>query len=298
MSIRRGIGFALLAGGLVALQMPGTAAARTIHAFPGRNAVQKAVARARAGDTVLVHRGTYTGQVKITKPIKLQGSAARGTRPVLDGRCRTSYTVEIESPGVVVRHLGVVGAAQGFAPFPSAVNFKATESGRAQDLVVRNTCRTAEYGINVLNGGQLQIIGNRASGFTDSGIYVGTITNTHGGPLNVLRNEAFGNSRGIIVEFSNEVDIRVIDNDIHDNRLRGEGESPPSGLLIMGSRGILIQGNRSNHNGRYGIDFKTQSRNNRLLGNDFRANPQAVHVDGTSGPNCGIGNVPNPFDPC
>ena len=67
---------------------------------------------------------------------------------------------------------------------------------------------------------------------------------------------------------------------------------------IMGSRGILIQGNRSNHNGSYGIDFKTQSRNNRLLGNDFRSNPQAVHLDGTSGPNCGIGNVPNPFDPC
>jgi nitrous oxidase accessory protein NosD len=298
MPIRRGIGFALLAGGLGALPLPGAAAARTIHAFPGNNAIQHAVARAHAGDTVLVHRGTYTGQVKITKPIKLQGSAARGTRPLLDGRCRTSYTVEIESPGVVVRHLSVVGAAEGFGPFPSAVNFKATASGRAQDLVVRNTCRTAQYGINVLNGGQLQIIGNRASGFTDSGIYVGTITDTHGGPLNVLRNEAFGNSRGIIIEFSNEVDIRVVGNDMHDNRLRGEGESPPSGLLIMGSRGILIQGNRSNRNGSYGIDFKAQSRNNRLLGNDLRSNPQAVHVDGTSGPNCGIGNVPNPFDPC
>ena len=236
--------------------------------------------------------------MKITKPIKLAGSAAPGTRPVIDGRCRTADTIEIESPGVEVRHLSVVGAAQGFGSFPSAVNFRATASGRAQDLVVRNTCRTAQYGINVLNGGQLQIVGNRASGFTDSGIYVGTITDTHGGPLNVLRNEAFGNSRGIIIEFSTEVDIRVIGNDLHDNRLRGEGESPPSGLLINGSRGILIQGNRSNRNASYGIDFKAQSRNNRVLGNDFRANAQAVHVDGESGPNCGTGNLPNPFGPC
>ena len=101
----------------------------------------------------------------------------------------------------------------------------------------------------MLNGGQLQIVGNRASGFTDSGIYVGTISDTHGGPLNVVGNEAFGNSRGIIIEFSNEVDIRVLRNSMHDNRLRGKGESPPSGLLIMGSRDVLIQGNRSVRNG-------------------------------------------------
>jgi len=291
---------AVAAGALVLAlaAAPEASARRTIDVFPGRNAIQRGVARAHAGDTVLVHRGTYTGQVKITKPIKLQGSAARGTRPLVDGRCRTGYTLQIESPGVVLRHLAVVGAAEGFGSFPSAVNFRATESGRAQDLVVRNTCRTAEYGINVLNGGQLQIVGNRASGFTDSGIYVGTITDTHGGPLNVVGNEAFGNSRGIIVEFSNEVDIRVLRNSMHDNRLRGEGESPPSGLLLTGSRGVLIQGNRSVRNGSYGIDFRAKSRNNRLFGNDFRSNPQSVHVDGESGPNCGAGNLPNPFGAC
>jgi nitrous oxidase accessory protein NosD len=295
----RSIALALLAGVLGAAQLPAAAdARRTIDVFPGRSAIQKAVARADAGDTVLVHRGTYTGQVKITKPIKLQGSAARGARPVIDGRCRTSYSVEIESPGVVVRHFSVIGAASGFASFPSAVNFRATASGRAQDLVVRNTCRTAEYGINVLIGGQLQIIGNRATGFTDSGIYVGTIKDTHGGALNVQGNEAFGNSRGIIIEFSNDVDIRVLNNYMHDNKLRGEGESPPSGLLIMGSRGILIQGNRSNHHGSYGIDFRSQSRNNRLFGNNFGSNPLAVHLTGDAGPNCGTGNLPNPFSAC
>ena len=107
-----------------------------------------------------------------------------------------------------------------------------------------------------------------------------------------------GNSRGIIVEFSNQVDIRVLNNNMHDNRLRGAGESPPSGLLIMGSRGILIQGNRTNHNGNYGIDFRSRSRDNRLFGNDFGSNPLAVHLTGDSGPNCGTGNLPNPFAAC
>ena len=61
-SVRRPIGLALLAGVVGVLLLPGTAAARrTIDVFPGRSAIQKAVARANAGDTVLVHRGKVRG---------------------------------------------------------------------------------------------------------------------------------------------------------------------------------------------------------------------------------------------
>jgi parallel beta-helix repeat protein len=268
---------------------------RTIAVYSGSNALQRAVAGARAGDTLLIHGGRYTGQVLVDRALTLRG--APGRRPVIDGRCRTADTIQVQAPGVTVEHLQVVGASEGFGSYPSEVNFTGVPDGRAQDLVVRNTC-DAEYGINVVRGGRQQIVANHVSGFSDSGIYVGQIHDTHGGALRVTANATLHNSRGIIVEFSTGVDIRVVGNDMSDNTLRGLGETPPSGLLINGSHGILIQDNRIERNGRYGIDFIADSTGNRLFGNVVRANPLAIHLESGSGPNCGSGNQPNTVPRC
>jgi parallel beta-helix repeat protein len=284
---------------LVAVQLieiaSGAASHRVISVFPGNNAIQRSLARARDGDTLLIHSGHYFGRVTVTKRVTLLG--AKGSRPLIDGRCKTNDTIEIKTPGVVVARLAVVGAAEGFGLYPSEVNFTSVPSGRAQDLVVRDTCN-AEYGINIVQGGEQQIVRNRVSGFSDSGIYAGQIKSTHGGALRIEGNETLANSRGIIVEFSSGVDIRVIGNYMHDNRLRGLGETPPSGLLINGANDVLIRNNRANRNGTYGIDFIASSQHNRLFGNDFRNNPQDVRTETGSGSNCGAGNRPNPFPPC
>jgi nitrous oxidase accessory protein NosD len=270
-------------------------APRTIDVHPGKHAIEKALDGANGGDTLRIHPGSYGGQVVVTKRVKLVGVGKQ--RPLVDGKCRTNDTIEIQSAGVVVKHLKVVGAAEGFGRFSSEVNFDAVPRGRAEDLVVKDTC-DAEYGINVIKGGKQQIVGNRAKGFSDSGIYIGQIADTHGGSLDVKANNTYGNSRGIIVEFSHGVAIHLSNNDTHDNTLKGLGESPPAGILVNGSDGVLFKANRSTANGRYGIDFIAGSHDNRLVGNDFRGNPKAIHVDDTSGHNCGSANHPNPFAHC
>ena len=273
------------------------AAARTIQVFPGRAALQNALAAANAGDTIVVRAGHYYGQAVVAdRGVRLIGAPA--PRPVIDGRCKTNDTIEITAPGVTVRHLAVIGAAQGFGQFPSSLDFNAQPTGTAQDLLVRNSC-DAEYGVNVVRGSRQQILDNTISGFSDSGIYVGQITQTgRGAPLLVRGNRTVGNSRGVIVEFSKGDDIRVIGNEMDSNRLIGLGETPPSGLLLNGTSGILVQGNTAHHNGRYGFDLIASSAHNRFIANDFTLNPRNLHVEPGSSPNCGLGNLPNVFARC
>jgi parallel beta-helix repeat protein len=274
----------------------GAASARTIQVFHKRGALQRALAKARPGDTIVVHAGHYFGQALVTVPrIKLIG--ARGPRPLIDGRCRTNDAIKVEAPDVLVRHLAAIGAAKGFGEFPSAVTFASQPSGTAQDLVVRNSCN-AEYGIDIILGSRQQIIGNTASGFADSGIYVGQVVqHGHGAPLLVQGNHTVGNSRGIIVESSHGDDIRVIDNVMDGNTLPGLGETPPAGLLLNAADGIFVKGNQAHGNGSYGFDLRTSSRN-RFIANNFGQNPQNLNVGPGSGANCGTGNVPNVFAPC
>jgi nitrous oxidase accessory protein NosD len=288
---------AIAATAMMCVAAAAPAGARTVQVFPRRGALQRALLTANAGETLVVHGGHYYGQALVGDPrIKLVG--APGPRPVIDGRCKTNYTIEIAAAGVELRHLTVIGAAEGFGQFPSAVNFDSQPTGSAQDLVVRNTC-DAEYGINVIRGSRQQIVENTATGFRDSGIYVGQITQQgRGAPLRVSGNRTDGNSRGIIIEFSHRDDIRVVDNVMNGNRLAGLRETPPAGLLLNGADGVLVRGNKANHNGRYGFDLIAGSSHNRFIGNDFAQNPRNLHVAAGSGPNCGTLNVPDVFAPC
>jgi parallel beta-helix repeat protein len=275
----------------------GAASARTLQVFPHRGALQRALARANRGDTLMIHSGHYYGQSVVSdRGLRLVG--APGAVPVIDGRCKTNDTIEITAPGVTVDHLQVVGAAEGFGSYPSEVNFDGQPTGTAENLVVRNTCN-AEYGINVIQGSRQQIVGDFAYGFRDSGIYVGQIHQSgRGRPLLVFGNVADHNSRGIIIEFSSGDDIRVIGNEMNRNTLRGLGETPPAGLLLNGASNVLVRGNQAHHNGRYGFDLIASSAQNDFVGNDFRRNPVDLHVESGSGPNCGSGNLPAKFPHC
>ena len=70
----------------------------------------------------------------------------------------------------------------------------------------------------------MQITNNRATGFTDAGIYVGGISSTPNGTLFVGDNDTSGNNKGIIVEDSAGGDIALFSNEVHDNNIPGIGE--------------------------------------------------------------------------
>jgi nitrous oxidase accessory protein NosD len=279
------------------LLVPGAAAARTLQVFPRGGGLQRALFRANAGDTLVIHAGHYRGQ-DVVSDRNLQLVAAAGTHPVIDGLCKTNDTIEITAPGVTVRGLTVVGAAEGFGQYPSEVTFDGQPTGTAEDLRVRNTCN-AEYGINVIQGSRQQVLSNTVSGFRDSGIYVGQINQSgHGRPLLLKSNVTDHNSRGIIIEFSSGDDIRVISNLMDRNTLKGLGETPPAGLLLNGADDVLVKGNQAHHNGSYGFDLIAGSAHNRFIGNDFRDNPRNLHAAAGSSPNCGSANLPATFGHC
>jgi parallel beta-helix repeat protein len=272
---------------------PGVSAGRgrVLQVYPGQ--LKAKLAAARDGDTLLVHRGHYRSTFVITKSVRIVGAKGE-PRPLIDAGCKARAAILVIHSGVVLRRLSVTGADESHGSFPSEVDFSGVRSGRAVELRVHDTC-DAEYGINVFGSRQIDVVDNRASGFSDSAIYVGGISTTGGGVLRVNRNEAFGSNRGIIVENSAGGDLRFKDNEIHDNRSAGEGE--PSGIFVHNSDGVLFSGNRVRNNGRYGVHIDANSDSNRFFGNTVSGNPDGNIFDQGSG-NCGSGNHPNPFPAC
>ena len=209
------------------------------------------------------------------------------SRPVIDGHCKTNDTILIHNGGVTLDGLKVVGADKGHGQFPSEVFFDGVPSGKAKDLVVRDTC-DAEYGINLFDTGAVQVVGNSAKGFRDSGIYVGGISDTGSGRLNVRGNDLFGNNRGVIVEDTvDAANVRLSGNQIHDNDLSGEG--PPDGVFLHNTDGIYLVANNSTDNAGDGYHADVNSDDNVFIDNTAADNLGLAFNDEGAG-NCGSGN--------
>jgi parallel beta-helix repeat protein len=255
-----------------------------IDVHPSPSAITKALRRAEPGDLIRVHEGHYRESLLIDKRVRIVGAPGE-PRPIIDGRCRTQHTIAVLSPGVLLRRLKVVGADEGFGPFPSEVNFGGVGSGRATKLFVRDTC-DAEYGINVFQSGEIELANNRASGFSDAGIYVGAIDNTRNGQLYLRANVARANNKGIIVEDSAGGSIALRRNDVRGNRAPGEGT--PTGIWIHDSDGVILNSNSVTGNGEYGLHLTAGSDSNVLYDNVIRRNPTNLLDEGSG--NCGSGN--------
>jgi len=260
------------------------AAAKTLDVHPrgpSSHPLQRAINRADPGDRVRVHHGRYREAIVVDK--RLDIFAARGEhRPVIDARCRASVVIDVEANRVSLDGLEVVGSTDAFT-----VNFVNIGSGRVNDLRLVNTCGAALYGVNVYGRGAIRITNNDARGYRDAGYYVGSIGSTGRRTLLIRGNTASGNNRGVIVEDSAGVDIRVVDNVLNRNTIGGEGI--PSGIFVHNSDGMLFRGNRTNHNGVYGIHVDASSDDNVLRGNRAAGNGAADYFDEGTG-TCGSGN--------
>jgi parallel beta-helix repeat protein len=283
--------------------LPASASADTVNVHPGPNAVQDAINGASNGDTLRIHDGHYAESVNVTRKLILKGV---GGRPAIDAGCDHDIALDVQHGGVIVRHLKVQGAAEGPGP-GYTINLIGVNTGTVDDVAVKESCGgadTPEYGINIFDSGRLQITGNHTfGGFSDAGIYVGGINDTRGDSLLVKGNEADGNNRGIIIEdsFDSDVDIRVIDNDTHDNTRSGEGT--PSGIFVHNSDHGTYTRNSADDNGDYGIHIDSPSDDNVFTDNDAQGNGTFdLFNEGTgncSGGGNGFGTTSgNPLGPC
>lgn len=262
-----------------------------IQVHPGQ--LQRAIERAVAGDTLVIHAGHYRGVFVIDERLKLVGAAGE-RRPLIDGRCETRVTIAVRTDGVVLRRLHVVGADEGFGPVPSEVDFSAVRSGRISGSLLRDTC-DAEYGVNVFGSAEVDVIDNVGRGFSDAAFYVGSIFGTGDGVLRVTGNEGFASNRGVIVEDAVGGIIRIVRNRLHDNTAPGLGV--PTGIWLHRSDGVVLVDNLVTDNGRFGIHLDPGSDRNQLFGNVARRNPGGNFRDQGTG-NCGADNRPDVFPAC
>jgi parallel beta-helix repeat protein len=261
------------------------AGARSIQVRPGEDAIAQALRRAEPGDSLRLHQGRYRESVEINKRVSLVGVPGE-PRPVIDARCRTGETIAVRAGGVTLRRLRVVGADEGFGVAPSAVTFVGVSNGEARGLHLRDTC-DAEYGINVFDTGPVLIDDSRATGYSDAGFYVGSITATPGGTIRVRDSDAVRNNRGVIVEETEPGHVAVSRNFLARNRAPGHG--PPTGIWLHLADGVRIIENAIQGNGEYGVHLDPDSDDNRLVRNEGRGNPVDLFNEGTG--NCGRENL-------
>src|SRR4051794_7510253 len=293
-AVKVGAGMALLAGVIVAATLAagagGSTAApsRVIQVHPGLNAITKAIHQASAGDTLRIHAGTYHEALTIDKPLRLKAAGDIGPH-IVDAGCKANDAIHVTSGGVVIYGLSVKGAGSGFGDYPAEIFFDQTRSGRAAYDHVIDSC-DAEYGISAFNTGPVKVTENEARDFSDSGIYIGSISNTYGRPLIVGHNGADFNSRGIIVEDSNGPSTRIVitHNGMGANRIAGD-EGPSDGLYLTNSDHVKILHNLAKGNTGSGFHADKNSDHNLFKNNVAVRNGAGKLLDEGRG-NCGRRN--------
>lgn len=263
----------------------GKAPRTIIQVFPGKKAIRKALRQANPGDILNIHAGTYNGTVHIGKEnLTLQ---AAGDGPVIiDAQCSAVRGVHLDADGIIVKGLTVRGATE------YAISVEGQTSGEVRNNTVENTCEGAEYGVNVYFSGSIKVVRNTGWGWDDAVVYIGNIDATPNGPLVVKKNTGYDSVRGVIIEDSENVTIKVVKNNLHDNT--------DTGILIHNSDGVLIQNNTVTNNATNGIHLDPPSANNTVLSNTFTGHTFDINNEGSG--NCFTGNTyvthSGPVNPC
>ena len=208
--------FAVLAMAVLALAVPASSTARTVHVEAGES-IQAAIDNAKPYTTIKIEEGTYTEALQIDKDgIKLVGEGRKktnltptGTIPEClfapAGICVWNATdPEDVVKDVHISRLSVKGVADGFGIF-----YFQTKRG-----VVHRTLAADNggYGIFVLGSKTTELSRNLTSGNGDAGLYVGGSENAD---ATVWGNVSYDNQLGIFIR--DAAHGKVVDNKVFSN---------------------------------------------------------------------------------
>jgi hypothetical protein len=143
--------------------------------YPHVGSLRAAVGRARSCDWILVARGTYRGPVTIrTRGLHLRGLDRN--RVVIDGGHRAGNGITVEADGVSIENLTVRNFDRRFANDDSTgtqVRWERVHGWSGRYLTAYDTGRLGGYGLWASGASSGELDHVYASGFDDSGIYVG-----------------------------------------------------------------------------------------------------------------------------
>jgi nitrous oxidase accessory protein len=265
--------------------------ANVIEVGPNKpiKSIKKAIALAKAGDTVMVHKGLYKeGNIIINKRIVFLGKNV----PVLDGQ-KKYEVLSIKADSVVVSGFKIIKSGYATLEDPCGIkvynknyvviqnnvldnNFFGIYIQNGSHCIIKNN-RLVAYGkeeqsigngIHCWKSDSLQIIGNTISGHRD-GIYFEFVTNSV-----IWRNISARNVRyGLHFMFSN--DDAYISNIFKNNG---------AGVAVMFTKNVKMFNNFFEENwgdAAYGLFLKEIS-DSYIIGNKFSKNTSGIHMEGTN----------------
>jgi nitrous oxidase accessory protein len=265
--------------------------ANVIEVGPNKpiKSIKKAIALAKVGDTVMVHKGLYKeGNIIINKRIVFLGKNV----PVLDGQ-KKYEVLSIKADSVVVSGFKIIKSGYATLEDPCGIkvynknyvviqnnvlddNFFGIYIQNGSHCIIKNNRLTAYgkeeqsigNGIHCWKSDSLQIIGNTISGHRD-GIYFEFVTNSV-----IWRNISDRNVRyGLHFMFSN--DDAYISNIFKNNG---------AGVAVMFTKNVKMFNNFFEENwgdAAYGLFLKEIS-DSYIIGNKFSKNTAGIHMEGTN----------------
>jgi nitrous oxidase accessory protein len=251
--------------------------------------VKKAVEIAKAGDSILLQKGTYKEHnIIINKPLQLIGVG----KPVLDGENKYEI-LTVSGERIVIK--GIVFKNSGYSTLNDLASIDIIDS---HDLVVENnTILNANFGIHINNSNNCLVQNNYISGIpkteetSGNGIHLWKCDS-----MLVKDNDITGQRDGIYFEFvtNSIIEQNVSHNNIryglhfmfsnHNAYMQNTFRDNGAGVAVMFSNHIVMQGNNFQHNwgaNSYGLLLKEIS-DGQIVGNHFDHNTAGIVLESTN----------------
>lgn len=251
--------------------------------------ITSAVAHANAGDTIIVHPGTYREHdISITRPLKIWGI----DMPVIDGN-KLGEIFTIKSDSVDIAGLKIINVGTSYTRDFAAIRFIDCQYFSVRDCHLEHLffgifLQKSSHGVIENN----VIKGNAVDEFSSgNGLHFWYSHN-----ISVKYNEIFKTRDGIYLEFSDSI---YIDANLSEGNLRyglhfmfsnydvyskNTFRNNGAGVAVMFSKGILMDGNLFVDNWgptAYGLLLKEMN-DAEIINNHFIRNTTGIHTEGSN----------------
>ena len=251
--------------------------------------IKKAIALAKEGDTVLVHKGWYKeGNIIINKKIVFIGK----NYPILDGQ-KKYEVLSIKADGVIVKGFKVIKS--GYATLEDPCGIKVYN--RSNVVIQNNILDDNFFGIYIQNGANCIIKNNKILAYGKEEQRIGNgIHCWKSDKLQIIANTIIGHRDGIYFEFVTNSTIKgnfsyknvryglhfMFSND--DAYISNVFKNNGAGVAVMFTKRVKMLNNHFEENwgdAAYGLFLKEIS-DSYIIGNKFARNTSGIHMEGTT----------------
>lgn len=249
--------------------------------------INKAIAFANDGDTILVNKGMYReGTIVIDKKIVFLGKGF----PVLDGQ-KKHEVISVKADGVTIIGFKIIRSGHGSLVEPCGIKIYS----RNNVVIQNNILSDNFFGIYVQNGKNCIIKNNKIIAYAKEEQEIGNGVHCwKSSNIKISANYISGHRDGIYFEF---VSNSIIKNNISENNLRyglhfmfsnddsylsNTFKNNGAGVAVMYSHRVKMYTNRFVQNwgdSAYGLLLK-EITDSYIIGNHFAENTSGIHMEG------------------